>query len=49
MPLPITALMSLRMHTSDAMRRAAEAGVMSFERTTIMDDDIAEIIKKGIW
>ncbi|MEZ8820290.1 MULTISPECIES: amidohydrolase family protein [unclassified Vibrio] len=37
-------------HTSDAMRRAAEAGVMSFEHATIMDDDIAEIIKeKGIW
>ena len=37
-------------HTSDAMRRAAEAGVMSFEHATIMDDEIAEIIKeKGIW
>ncbi|CDU02779.1 metal-dependent hydrolase family protein [Vibrio coralliirubri] len=37
-------------HTSDAMRRAAEAGVMSFEHATIMDDDIAEIIReKGIW
>ncbi|MFL7033809.1 amidohydrolase family protein [Vibrio lentus] len=37
-------------HTSDAMRRAAEAGVMSFEHATIMDDDIAEIIKEeGIW
>ncbi|WP_061039357.1 metal-dependent hydrolase family protein [Vibrio coralliirubri] len=37
-------------HTSDAMRRAAKAGVMSFEHATIMDDDIAEIIKeKGIW
>ncbi|MGF1799512.1 amidohydrolase family protein [Vibrio gigantis] len=37
-------------HTSDAMRRAAEAGVMSFEHATIMDDDIAKIIKeKGIW
>ncbi|MEZ8237323.1 amidohydrolase family protein [Vibrio splendidus] len=37
-------------HTSNAMRRAAEAGVMSFEHATIMDDDIAEIIKeKGIW
>ncbi|CAH7013703.1 Amidohydrolase [Vibrio chagasii] len=37
-------------HTSDAMRRAAEAGVMSFEHATIMDDGIAEIIKeKGIW
>ncbi|PMO45778.1 amidohydrolase [Vibrio splendidus] len=37
-------------HTSDAMLRAAEAGVMSFEHATIMDDDIADIIKeKGIW
>ncbi|ROR70633.1 imidazolonepropionase-like amidohydrolase [Vibrio crassostreae] len=37
-------------HTSDAMRRAAEAGVMSFEHATIMDGEIAEIIKeKGIW
>ncbi|MGR5150640.1 amidohydrolase family protein [Photobacterium swingsii] len=37
-------------HTADAMRRAAEAGVMSFEHATIMDDDIAKIIKdKGIY
>ncbi|GIU11429.1 MULTISPECIES: amidohydrolase family protein [unclassified Shewanella] len=37
-------------HTADAMRRAAEAGVMSFEHATIMDDDIAKTIKdKGIW
>lgn len=37
-------------HTADAMRRAAEAGVMSFEHATIMDDDIAQTIKeKGIW
>ncbi|MUK42848.1 amidohydrolase family protein [Aliivibrio fischeri] len=37
-------------HTADAMRRAAEAGVMSFEHATIMDDDIAQIIKdKGIF
>ncbi|OAN11152.1 amidohydrolase [Photobacterium jeanii] len=37
-------------HTADAMRRAAEAGVMSFEHATIMDDEIAQIIKeKGIW
>ncbi|MCF6452632.1 amidohydrolase family protein [Vibrio sp. MMG022] len=37
-------------HTPDAMRRAAEAGVMSFEHATIMDDDIAQTIKeKGIW
>lgn len=41
---------AVHIHTSDAMRRAAEAGVMSFEHATIMDDDIAEIIKeKGIW
>ncbi|MUK69536.1 metal-dependent hydrolase family protein [Aliivibrio fischeri] len=37
-------------HTADAMRRAAQAGVMSFEHATIMDDDIAKIIKdKGIF
>ena len=37
-------------HTADAMRRAAEAGVMSFEHATIMDDDIAKTIKdKGIF
>lgn len=37
-------------HTADAMRRAAEAGVMSFEHATIMDDDIAKVIKqKGIF
>ncbi|MFA1559722.1 metal-dependent hydrolase family protein [Aliivibrio fischeri] len=37
-------------HTADAMRRAAEAGVMSFEHATIMDDDIAKMIKdKGIF
>ncbi|WP_063651452.1 metal-dependent hydrolase family protein [Aliivibrio fischeri] len=37
-------------HTADAMRRAAEAGVMSFEHATIMDDGIAKIIKdKGIF
>ncbi|CAK2112751.1 Amidohydrolase [Vibrio crassostreae] len=41
---------AVHIHTSDAMRRAAEAGVMSFEHATIMDDEIAEIIKeKGIW
>ncbi|MDD9156637.1 amidohydrolase family protein [Aliivibrio sp. S4TY2] len=37
-------------HTADAMRRAAQAGVMSFEHATIMDDDIAKTIKeKGIF
>ena len=37
-------------HTADAMRRAAEAGVMSFEHATIMDEDVAKIIKeKGIF
>ncbi|AJR06219.1 amidohydrolase family protein [Photobacterium gaetbulicola] len=37
-------------HTAPAMRRAAEAGVMSFEHATIMEDDIAQTIKeKGIW
>ncbi|YCO00552.1 metal-dependent hydrolase family protein [Vibrio sp. VNB-15] len=37
-------------HTAPAMKRAAEAGVMSFEHATIMDDDIAQTIKeKGIW
>ncbi|XDF78538.1 amidohydrolase family protein [Aliivibrio fischeri] len=37
-------------HTADTMRRAAEAGVMSFEHATIMDDDIAKTIKdKGIF
>ncbi|USD44025.1 amidohydrolase family protein [Vibrio sp. SCSIO 43135] len=37
-------------HTAPAMKRAAEAGVMSFEHATIMDDEIAQIIKeKGIW
>ncbi|MHA2878607.1 amidohydrolase family protein [Vibrio campbellii] len=37
-------------HTAPAMKRAAEAGVMSFEHATIMDDEIAQIVKeKGIW
>ena len=37
-------------HTADAMRRAAQAGVMSFEHATIMDEDIAKTIKeKGIF
>lgn len=37
-------------HTTPAMLRAAEAGVMCFEHATIMDDEIAQIIKdKGIW
>ena len=37
-------------HIPDAMRRAAEAGVMSFEHATILDDDIAQTIKeKDIW
>ena len=37
-------------HTADAMRRAAEAGVKCFEHATIMDDDIARTIKdKDIW
>ncbi|GHA57936.1 amidohydrolase family protein [Photobacterium aphoticum] len=37
-------------HTTPAMKRAAEAGIMSFEHATIMDDDIAQIIKeKGIF
>ncbi|WP_104036609.1 metal-dependent hydrolase family protein [Vibrio jasicida] len=37
-------------HTAPAMKRAAEAGVMSFEHATIMDEEIAQIVKeKGIW
>lgn len=37
-------------HTAAAMKRAAEAGVKCFEHATIMDDEIAQIIKeKGIW
>ncbi|WP_047044891.1 metal-dependent hydrolase family protein [Vibrio mexicanus] len=37
-------------HTAPAMHRAAEAGVKCFEHATIMDDEIAQIIKeKGIW
>ncbi|PMO36774.1 amidohydrolase [Vibrio sp. 10N.222.52.B12] len=37
-------------HTAPAMKRAAEAGVMSFEHVTIMDEEIAQIVKeKGIW
>ncbi len=37
-------------HTTPAMHRAAEAGVMCFEHATIMDDEIAQVIKdKGIW
>lgn len=37
-------------HTASAMKRAAEAGVKCFEHATIMDDEIAQIIKeKGIW
>ncbi|QIA64940.1 amidohydrolase family protein [Vibrio astriarenae] len=37
-------------HTAAAMRRAAEAGVKCFEHATIMDDEIAQIIKeKDIW
>ncbi|WP_041395638.1 metal-dependent hydrolase family protein [Photobacterium profundum] len=37
-------------HTTEAMKRAAEAGIMSFEHATIMDEDIAQTIKdKGIF
>ena len=37
-------------HTAPAMKRAAEAGVMSFEHATIMDEEIAQIVKeKDIW
>ncbi|WP_353498570.1 amidohydrolase family protein [Vibrio sp. CB1-14] len=37
-------------HTIPAMKRAAEAGVKCFEHATIMDDEVAQIIKeKGIW
>lgn len=37
-------------HTVPAMKRAAEAGVKCFEHATIMNDEVAQIIKeKGIW
>lgn len=37
-------------YTSEAMKQAAEAGVMCFEHATIMDEETARIIKdKGIW
>jgi imidazolonepropionase-like amidohydrolase len=37
-------------HTTEAMKRAAEAGIMSFEHATIMDEDVAQTIKeKGIF
>ncbi|MFM2667466.1 amidohydrolase family protein [Vibrio mediterranei] len=37
-------------HTAPAMKRAAHAGVMCFEHATIMDEEIAKIVKeKGIW
>lgn len=37
-------------HTTEAMKRAAEAGIMSFEHATIMDEEIAQTIKeKGIF
>ena len=37
-------------YTSEAMQRAAKAGIMSFEHATLLDDETARIVRdKGIW
>jgi imidazolonepropionase-like amidohydrolase len=38
------------LYTTQSMRRAAEAGVKSFEHATLLDEEVAKIVAdKGIW